>query len=128
MSELGGRALIYYHGPHILWNIAGEPQVILLKNLTLVFLRKTTRENFKDQEMLLTYGLRVCWSWSFILTRCCVLTWVTKLLMRDLLNVHGGCIWPAGRRYPSVINKEIAFDRIWRENWSRTVTFPRHLK
>ena len=33
-------------------------------------------------------------SWSFVLTRCCVLTWETKILMRAISNVHAGCRFP----------------------------------
>jgi len=29
------------------------------------------------------------------------LTWVAKSLMRAISNVHAGCIWPAGRRFPT---------------------------
>jgi len=34
-------------------------------------LRQGARETF-----ILTYCLRVCWSWSFVFKRCCVLSWV----------------------------------------------------
>ena len=36
-------------------------------------------------------------SWSFVLTRCCTLTWVTKSLMRTISNVY------AGRRFPTPV-------------------------
>ena len=36
-----------------------------------------------------------CLSWSFVLTRCCTLTWVTKILMTAISNVH------ASRRFPT---------------------------
>ena len=34
--------------------------------------------------------LTVCLSWSFVITRCCVSTWVTKILMHTILNVDAG--------------------------------------
>ena len=36
---------------------------------------------------------------SFVLTRLFVPTWGTKILMRAILNVHAGRIWPADRRF-----------------------------
>jgi len=35
-----------------------------------------------------------CLSWSFVLTRCCTLTWVTKILIRAISNVYAGCRFP----------------------------------
>jgi len=43
----------------------------------------------------LGYYLGTCLLWSFVLTRCCVLPWVTPSLMRAISNVH------AGRRFPN---------------------------
>jgi len=43
----------------------------------------------------MTYYLSTRLSWRFALTRFCILNWVTKLLMRAMLNVH------AGRRFPT---------------------------
>jgi len=44
------------------------------------------RENSEGHERhLLSYGLNICFSRSFVLRRCCVLTWVTYILMRDIL-------------------------------------------
>ena len=43
----------------------------------------------------LGYYLGTCLLWSFVLTRCCALTWVTQILMRAISNVH------TGRRLPS---------------------------
>jgi len=34
--------------------------------------------------------ISTCLSWSFVLTRCCALTWVTKIRMRDISNVNAG--------------------------------------
>jgi len=34
--------------------------------------------------------------WSFVVARCCALTWAEKILMRVISNVHAGRIWPAG--------------------------------
>jgi len=31
----------------------------------------------------------------------CTLYWVTKILVRAISNVHGGRIWPAGRKFPT---------------------------
>lgn len=42
----------------------------------------------RNVRLLLTYCPRLCLWWSFILARCCVRTWVTKCLVRALLNVH----------------------------------------
>jgi len=62
-----------------------------------MFQRKIRRENHvKERErLLLTYCRHVHLSWSFVLSRFCVLTWVTKILMRDILNIL------AGRRFPT---------------------------
>jgi len=59
----------------------------ILKNIFFIWL--------SGRVTLFTYYLRTCLSWSFVLTRCCTLTWVTKILMRAISNVH------AGRRFPS---------------------------
>ena len=34
------------------------------------------------------------------------LTWVTKILMRAISNVHAGRIWPAVRRFPTPVLEE----------------------
>ena len=70
----------YNHWPHESWNIAGGPpniNLILSSNSTFIFRRKIRRENYvKEREiLLLAFFLRVCLSWSFVLTRCCVLGW-----------------------------------------------------
>ena len=36
---------------------------------------------------------------SFVLTRCCVLTWAKKMLTRAILTVHASRLWPADRRF-----------------------------
>jgi len=41
-------------------------------------------------------------SWSFVLTRCYTLTWVTKILMRAKSNVH------AGRRFPTPVSQHVS--------------------
>ena len=43
-----------------------------------------------------------CLTWFFALTQCCALTWVTKILLRAISNVHESHIWPAGRRFPTL--------------------------
>ena len=72
-------------------------------NFCLYLQRKVRRKNYvKERErLLLTYCSHVCLSRSFVLTRCCVPTWATKSLMRAMLNVHAGRIWPMGRRFPT---------------------------
>jgi len=50
--------------------------------------------NYEEEWRLLTYYLSTCLSWSFVLTRCCTLNWVTKILMWAMLNVHTGCRFP----------------------------------
>ena len=62
----------------------------IVESLWLFYLdlpRKTRRENYaKEREiLLLTYCLHML-SWRFVLTRCCVLTWVTKILMRAIIK------------------------------------------
>jgi len=59
-------------------SLAGRKnQLISSQNYTLILQRKIKREN---------YCLLVRLSWSFVSRRCCVLTWVTKILMRAILN------------------------------------------
>ena len=63
-----------------------------LINLILKFYLYLSKEN-KERKLCQTsldYCLRVCLSWGFVLTRSCVLTWVTKILMRNILGVHAG--------------------------------------
>jgi len=76
---------IYYDGPHGFWNIAGGPQKFI--NFIFLYLPKGSKKKKirvkERQRLLLTYCLHVCLSWSFVLTRCCVLTWVTKIVMRE---------------------------------------------
>ena len=55
--------------------------------------------NFEEEWLLVTDYISTCLPWSFVLTRCCALSWVTKILMRAISNVHAGRIWPAGRRF-----------------------------
>ena len=97
-----------YHAPHELWNIAEGPQELF--SFTLNFYLYLPKENKQiklcqiaiDTVLLLIYCLCVCLSWSFVLTRCCVLTWVTNILMWAILNVHVGLRLPTagvGKRY-----------------------------
>ena len=46
------------------------------------------------------FWLTVYLSWSFVLTRCYVLIWLTKILMRTILNVY------VGRRFPTPASGE----------------------
>jgi len=57
--------------------------------------------NHEEEWLLLTYYVSTCLSWSSVLRRCCTLTWITKILMRTISNVHGGRIWPADRGFPT---------------------------
>jgi len=83
--------------------------LILPSTSTFIFPRNKERENYvKEREMrLLTHCLHYCLSWSFVLTRCCVLTWVMKILMRVTLNVH------ADRRFltPS-LDSRVVFSKL----------------
>ena len=58
--------------------------------------------NYEEEWLLLTNHRSTCSSWSFVLMRCCALTWVTKNLMRAISNVHAGRIWPMGTGSPSL--------------------------
>ena len=51
--------------------------------------------DYGEEWLLLTYYVSTCVSWNFVLTRCCTLTWVTKIMMRTISNLH------AGRRFPN---------------------------
>jgi len=48
-------------------------------------------------------AVNICLPRSFVLTRCCVLSWVTKILMRAILNVHAGPKFPAPTLHQSEI-------------------------
>ena len=70
-------------------------------NLTFIFPSERRHDYGQEQEtLLLTYCQRVWLSWSFVLTYCSVLTWITKILMQATLNVH------AGRRLPPLLYKK----------------------
>ena len=51
--------IIYYHGPHKLWIITGGPQLILFWNSSFIFVQGS---------LVVRFYLRICLSWSFILT------------------------------------------------------------
>ena len=68
-------------------------------NFVLIFYRYPTMRKSGFSWLYLT----TCVSWSFVLTRCCTLTWVTKILMRAISNVH------AGRRFPAPVVKASIF-------------------
>ena len=71
---------IHYHGPHEMWNIAGEPQknnLTLCQNSKFTFLKKIKVENrgardfsWITVEISAHYGVS-----SLVLARCCVITW-----------------------------------------------------
>jgi len=46
--------------------------------------------NYEEEWLLLAYYLSTCLSWSFVLTRCYTLTWVTNIMMRAISKVHAG--------------------------------------
>jgi len=58
---------------HYRWRAAKSNSFILKFYLYL---------NMRKEWLLSIYYLSSCLSWSFVLTRCCSLTWVTKVLMR----------------------------------------------
>ena len=90
---------IYYRVPNELWNISSGPQnctnFILKFYLYLPKGNKKSKYAKQRERLLLAYCICVCLSRSFVLTLCCVLIWVTKILMRAMLNVH------AGRKFPT---------------------------
>ena len=46
--------------------------------------------NCEEEWLLSACNLSTCLSRSFVLTQCCVLTWVTKIRMLAISNVHAG--------------------------------------
>jgi len=50
--------------------------------------------NCDEKWLFLTYYPIICILWSFVLTRCCTPTWVKKILMRAISDVHAGCKFP----------------------------------
>ena len=86
---------IYYHGPHQLCMTAGGPQN------QRIFVKIQPLSNYEEEWLLMTYYLSTCLSWIIVSTRR-TLTWVTKILLRAISNVHPGRIWPAGRRFPTL--------------------------
>ena len=54
-----------------------------------------------------------CLSWSLVLTQRCTLTWVMKILMWAISNVHVDRIWPAGRRFPIPAIYSAVNTRLW---------------
>jgi len=77
----------------------------------------------ENKERILCQGardfswLQVCLSWNFVLAWCCVLTWVMKMLMQDILNVHMDCIWTTSYRFLSPDLKKFNF------KWSDFIEF-----
>jgi len=102
-SYTRGGEPIYYHGPHELWIIAGVAKSLnfFLLKFTLIYLwgRATSLDLLSidiNCKYLLTMELRFN---SLLYTR----TWVTKILMRTISNVHAGRIWPTGSRFPTPV-------------------------
>ena len=67
--------------------------------------------------------LRVYLSWNFALIRYCVLTWVMKILMRDILNVHAGQRSPPPPLTQTVVLAEIPLDEMKAFAWRRRSIF-----
>jgi len=94
---------ICYHKPHEWFNTAGGLQKFIHFSLNILKIYIYLRKECKEKNLCYGVGetfldlLSVCvyLSWSFLLARCCVLTWVTEILMRATLNVH------ADRRLPT---------------------------
>ena len=57
--------------------------------------------NHEEEWLILAYYLSTCLSRSFVLTRRCTLSWVTKILMWAISNVHADRLWRGGRRFPT---------------------------
>jgi len=73
------------------WQVAKLINCILKFCLYLPNLPKENKDLF---------WLTVYLSWSFVVTRCNVLIWLTKILMRTMLNVY------VGRRFPTPASGE----------------------
>jgi len=54
--------------------------------MTFMTLTKIRREGYDNERkgFLLKFCLSICLSWNFVLMQCCVLSWVTKFLMRAI--------------------------------------------
>ena len=78
-----GRGPIYCHRPHELCIIAGGPQKQLILSYKFYLYLTMKKSDFSWHTILST-----CLSSSFVLTRCCTITWVTKILMQTISNVH----------------------------------------
>ena len=51
--------------------------------------RRISRENDQERAIFcLTYFLSICQSWSFVLTRCCVLILATQIPIRATLKIY----------------------------------------
>jgi len=98
---------IYYHGTYELCDNAGGSQKLFIFILKLYFYTAKQREKTtsrREREISLAYSLRACLSWSFVLTRCCVLTWVIKNLIRLYLMFTRALFGPrAAGSHPLVV-------------------------
>jgi len=77
-------AIIYTRGGN-LFTITGRMNYALSlagRKIILFYLKFLPLLNYEEEWLILTYYVSTCLSWSFVLTRCCALTWVTKILMR----------------------------------------------
>jgi len=73
-----------------MWNVAGGWQKLI--NFNVKFCLNFPKENKERKPCQgaretsdFVYSLHFCLSWSLVLTRCCVPTWVKKTLMRAIL-------------------------------------------
>ena len=97
---ISGGILFYYNRPTCIveyrWRATKNN---LFHSKFYLYLPKEKKEGklLGARESRLSYGGSTCLpqAQSFILTRFCVLTWVTKILMAAILNVHMGHIWSA---------------------------------
>jgi len=85
LLQIKGGEPIYYHGPHDLCNIAGGPQNQFYPKILPLF-------NYEEE-----------WFWFWLVPAyhgasfwrdIVLLTWVAKILMWNISNVHVGRIWP----------------------------------
>ena len=82
---------------------------------------------YQKEWLLMTYYLSTCLSRSFVLTRWCTLTWVTKIMLRAISNVHAGRIGPAARRFPTPALGPLPIQYSERKAWSQLFAkFCRH--
>jgi len=78
-------------------NVAGRMNCALSladRRISWVYPKILPLCKYEEEWLLLNYYLSTCFSCSFVLTRCCTLTWITKILVRVISNIHAGRIYP----------------------------------